>query len=743
MERLKSYQKFVQVYHFVPLDTKVVRKKNDLNGSRKKGYSGKIQVELKTRTLLFIPDTEERVNQDHKGKHPVQKFFSYDGKTPVIPGSSLRGMLRSAYETVTNSCLSVTDIQEKPVRRNSDIYEPGLLQRKDNGTLTLFEAEKIAIIGCDTEYSAGEEVQVQRVNSKDDRVKKGVIVEAYGEQFQDKPIVTAYYLKKNVSRNRAYVFCMSDNAKIVANNLAPRNPAIQGLMDVLISYQELNKEPEAQYKNYSAGLKEFLKYGIGYFPVYYSKAAEKLYLSPACMTKEVYQNSIEKILEKQGEHQSCTDIRRMCPACELFGMVGENITVDEKREYPNAWAGRLRIQDGFLDAEENADNIYAGEVTLAELASPKKSCSEFYLQKPQLGKKEVLSWTYDYVLARAQKNSRPQLFENRAPKLSGRKFYWHQRMPVTLEDLPLEGIPRTERNCTVNPVKSNVKFEFTVYFQDLSQSQLKQLIWICNISDEADGQGKYGYKLGKGKPLGLGSVELRVKDVQIRTFQQEGKIGYFWSDYQEVFQSDFRKIHWNQPDLEFCQNAMGPFLRLCSFEAIDESETPVIYPCSVEKISKGKRSVPSIKFGNKGYLWGMYNHYKWNWRKCEWENGQVTRRTELLFQEYLHPLSVDNDISLSVNGPSENAGAGFYTYNHYPAAGCILETKVLRGKDDFNNLMVQTLGRYRVTIKVRLDKRSEAANFQVGTKLKVAITSTKYDQKNKKILYEGEIIKAE
>ena len=72
-----------------------------------------------------------------------------------------------------------------------------------------------------------------------------------------------------------------------------------------------------------------------------------------------------------------------------------------------------------------------------------------------------------------------------------------------------------------------------------------------------------------------------------------------------------------------------------------------------------------------------------------------------------------------------------------------METKVLRGKDDFNNLMVQTLGRYRVTIKVRLDKRSEAANFQVGTKLKVAITSTKYDQKNKKILYEGEIIKAE
>lgn len=104
---------------------------------------------------------------------------------------------------------------------------------------------------------------------------------------------------------------MSDNAKIVANNLASRNPAIQGLMDVLISYQELNKEPEAQYKNYSAGLKEFLKYGIGYFPVYYSKAAEKLYLSPACMTKEVYQNSIEKILEKQGN----TNLVQISDAC--------------------------------------------------------------------------------------------------------------------------------------------------------------------------------------------------------------------------------------------------------------------------------------------------------------------------------------------------------------------------------------------------------------------------------------------
>ena len=65
--------------------------------------------------------------------------------------------------------------------------------------------------------------------------------------------------------------------------------------------------------------------------------------------------------------------------------------------------------------------------------------------------------------------------------------------------------------------------EFTgkVYFDEISEKQLNQLLYILMYTSD----GKHGYKLGTGKPLGLGSVELNVEDpsdVSIRMFSESG-----------------------------------------------------------------------------------------------------------------------------------------------------------------------------------------------------------------------------
>lgn len=64
-------------------------------------YTGVIRVRMVAQTPLLLPDTE-RVQESPNGHKTVPLRVGSDGK-PLVPASSVRGMLRSAYEAVTNS----------------------------------------------------------------------------------------------------------------------------------------------------------------------------------------------------------------------------------------------------------------------------------------------------------------------------------------------------------------------------------------------------------------------------------------------------------------------------------------------------------------------------------------------------------------------------------------------------------------------------------------------------------------
>ena len=132
-----SNQKFVNPYNFIPLQSGCKRESKEYK-ERKGNLTGWMECQLETHKPLFIPNTSS-VYEDEKGeKHSdvFQKrvienekeqiinsyeFFSYtdlsslhegESITPpesVIPGSEIRGMIRSAFEAVTNSCLSTID----------------------------------------------------------------------------------------------------------------------------------------------------------------------------------------------------------------------------------------------------------------------------------------------------------------------------------------------------------------------------------------------------------------------------------------------------------------------------------------------------------------------------------------------------------------------------------------------------------------------------------------------------------
>ena len=168
---------FINPYNFIAIEGKKPERVDKLEESLNKGgtdlKTGVITYKLTTKTPLFIPNTssdrafpyvnDAQQKDDQHKEHKFQDFFSYtdlsrtnkpyteenaerldfkkDVYEPVIPGSEVRGMIRSIYETLTNSCFSVMDEENMISKRTKEYFKPGLLKRYNNKQYCLHEVE--------------------------------------------------------------------------------------------------------------------------------------------------------------------------------------------------------------------------------------------------------------------------------------------------------------------------------------------------------------------------------------------------------------------------------------------------------------------------------------------------------------------------------------------------------------------------------------------------------------------------
>lgn len=132
-------------------------KRESLEGKKDIGYMGYFDCSLRLLTHLFIPNTsaykiltnkDEVDNAKNDSKDYVVKeydFFSYDDlskkgpytdelllppSNPVIPGSEIRGAVRSVYEAAFNGCMSSVDGERDISRRVIEVKQPGILRKK-------------------------------------------------------------------------------------------------------------------------------------------------------------------------------------------------------------------------------------------------------------------------------------------------------------------------------------------------------------------------------------------------------------------------------------------------------------------------------------------------------------------------------------------------------------------------------------------------------------------------------------
>lgn len=230
------------------------------------------------------------------------------------------------------------------------------------------------------------------------------------------------------------------------------------------------------------------------------------FMVPVSVPRVTYNYSINDLLSEAQHVRPCQDYQTLCPACRVFGWVHQDATKLDP-DIPVAYAGRVRLSHGKLAHSEGTVDDPQKGITLAILSGPKPTTTQFYLLKDGRPDKNV---TYDDKEEGAQ--------------LRGRKVYRHHGEEPSRHvgggyeyeratDKKHDG--KDDQNRTVHGVlKKGAKFEFTLEFENLAKEELGALLWVLEMEE-----GMH-HRLGYAKPLGFGSVTIKIKEVQTLQVQE-------------------------------------------------------------------------------------------------------------------------------------------------------------------------------------------------------------------------------
>lgn len=243
------------------------------------------------------------------------------------------------------------------------------------------------------------------------------------------------------------------------------------------------------------------------------KAQDVAMLRPVMISRLVHANGPKDLLEDSV--RPALTLPELSAADRVFGWVAQQ----GKRQVEGAHRGQLRVvgvsAQPVMDAVEQLEPL-----TIEPLSGPKPSQGRFYLGARVNG------------LLRPLGQAVPQESYFRVGHvLRGRKVYPHQdwlvgkktselRAALTYQPPEEDGRRRRERdsqNATLHQwVKPGVAFRAVLRVDSLNNLELGALLWLLDpVRSGRDGRpGRL--KLGSGKPLGFGSVEVTVDVARTR-----------------------------------------------------------------------------------------------------------------------------------------------------------------------------------------------------------------------------------
>ncbi|MHA1769492.1 MAG: TIGR03986 family type III CRISPR-associated RAMP protein [Candidatus Thorarchaeota archaeon] len=556
------------------------------------GYTGRIRCHIKVKTPLVIGMPRESGNSGDEQTIDFFRMCQTDGtRSPTIPSSSLRGIIRSVFEAATNSCFSVFD-DSRLFRRmkpeESLDFIPARLEKDVDGRwiVTLFDGMEDTANGSPQAAAWIKAYRRKSPKPSDSRYQKRPIVkELEGFSHGDRCYAL---IEKNAYRKGKFSFY---NVVKLAKSRTKISDEAEYVWKEGYVYKTGRDFPRKHDERFFFPANSRRKYEIPHGVISdYEKllevrgSKEKLgegnlvwvklnegrveHVIPVAVSKIAYKHSRGDLL-KGLDLLHCTDQLRLCPACRVFGWVSSTSRETAFEESAASYKGRVT----FSHAPIRDSTTMKKTNIILTMASPKPTATIFYLWNTK--SEEFVDYDSENVSIR------------------GRKFYLHHRNFK---------VPRGKKNPTASDTTIGEYadvgsvFGFEVHFENLAAAELGALIWSLELED-----GMY-HRLGMAKPYGFGSVAITIRkdgfmlcDMAKRYSTKEAS-SYEPVDYEEFvecFKAAMQKVY---GDFESLANITD----LRSLLSGPDDGVPIHYPTCKRTDSENNEGFEWFKYAKRG-----------------------------------------------------------------------------------------------------------------------------------------------
>lgn len=545
-------------YNFVPLPEKVVtfdpQALPDQDRYDPDRHTGYIDCTITTESPVYVRapltlDQFERQETGEGDKVPWRDqvrnnpdfFYTDPAKTPRIPGSSLRGMLRQLVEIISYSKVQwvskdplvyrsvgdttthgnryrdrvMRDDGKRPNRDGKSVvhYTPlvkaGYIEA-DRSEFYIRPAQDIggttfariridnipnrlaAIAGCKNAseiwFQAGP-YEYQEVRGGFLRIRYAKVIRA---SAQPAPGLT----------NGALVRSGSMVSKLSEAVVYPRDEKA-GRIEIPDHLVAAYKDQVSLEQEHLLGGKDgVLRSGQ---PVFYlMEKGDLVFFGHTMMMRLPYLNAPMDFVPKALREEGDLDL-----AEAIFGY-----TKSTGEGKARAYASRVFTGDALL--EPGQSNFWLSEKPIVPkiLGGPKPTTFQHYLTQP----------TPDPQEQGRDRSGNPKLVRERSDytdparsAIRGHKLYWHKGEMAVAElqealDRLRDERGREKENDTqhtqIRPVKAGVSFRWRIHFENLSDEELGALLWALALPGQPGKQ--YRHSIGMGKPLGMGAIKIEA-----------------------------------------------------------------------------------------------------------------------------------------------------------------------------------------------------------------------------------------
>jgi CRISPR-associated protein (TIGR03986 family) len=488
-------------------------------------------------------------------KHTPDFFYLHNREQPVIPGSSLRGMLRSLVEIAAFGKIArvtknkpffrtLTDSSTRDIYNNFFVVRHGRVRHRPNPSANCYGT--YARTGFLVQRSSGEftikECESGRIKRSDIPGSSGRLADLY-----DLPATTPKWKYQHKS-----IYVQIDPE---ADHFFPAPPVPPGKRNPRHPDMYLRYRAVSQASSHPAsGLEEGVLVLTGHMQhkklefVFLKQTGQEYPVSNAMVRRFHDDDQItqwqEKAFPKDRPQAQCRDRNGMLRDGEpVFFLLNDDQTVrffgraqNFRLPYPHSphdfIPDALKSPDtvdlaeaifGFVRDEKQKDDnqqsragrVFVGDATLDDpqqrevwlrdkplipriLATPKPTTFQHYLVQPEDDKQKLRHYA-------------SKVGGEDGTLIRGHKLYWHQgdvdAAHIEDEDFPkkpAEDQRSDTQHTQFRPVRSGVSFTFTIHFENLTDVELGALLWVLRVA--ADPARRL--KLGMGKPLGMGAVQI-------------------------------------------------------------------------------------------------------------------------------------------------------------------------------------------------------------------------------------------